>query len=139
VLGLSALVASVVSPPETGDSPRDEPAEALPQRPSGGSAGVLRLTVPADRHGERPLTRQAPVGSRVSLEVTVPGPGDVTIEGLGLTQSADRLTRARFDLISARPGSHAVLFTPVSGRSRTAGRIAFGAPSSVRPRPAREP
>jgi hypothetical protein len=65
------------------------------------------------------------VGSSFSLEVTVPAPGEVVLEDLGLRQAADPLTPARFALLAEPRGRHDVIFLPVSGERRVVGRLAF--------------
>ena len=132
VLGLSALVASLAPPPEDSDEePREEPAAALEDAGTP-PAVATRLSIAA---GGSARTRRVRVGSSFSLEVTVPAPGDVVLEGLGLRQSADPLTPARFALLAAQRGRHAVVFVPIDGRRRLVGRLAFVEAATVtRPR-----
>ena len=132
VLGLSALVAAAVSPPEEDE----EPAREAPtgQSQPGATARLVRFEVP-----ERPAradapTRRVPPGSRLSVEVAVPRPGEVTISALGLRQSGDPLAPARFDLLAPEAGRYAVVFEPVRGPDRVVGRIAFAEPATVRRR-----
>ena len=136
VLGLSALVASIAPPPESEDeeAARDKPAleQAAPGGPAVGPPSVS-LTVP-DAGGQAP-TRRVVVGSSFTLEVSVPEPGDVVLEGLGLRQSADPLAPARFDLVAQPPGRYQVAFLPVGGDRRTAGWVAFAEPVTVTRRP----
>ena len=136
VLGLSALVASIVPPPEDPEErPDSAPAGEVPpgSAPGGPPAGTVRFTVAAAARGGRIETRRAVAGSPLSVEVSVPRPGDVTLEGLGLRQSADPLTPARFDLLAPQRGRQAVAFVPVSGRARVVGRLLFAEPATVRP------
>ena len=131
VLGLSALVASLAPPPEdTDDEARDEPAPAVKQAPTE-PATPRRVAMAVRPPGARPATRRIRAGSSFSLEVSVPGPGDVVIDDLGLRQSADPLTPARFGLLARPPGSHAVGFIPIDGERRVVGRLAFGEPATV--------
>ena len=121
VLGLSALVAALAPPPdESGE--RDEPAvEASPR--SGAPPRVVRLAVP--RGTETPPTRRVAPGARVSLEVTVSRAGEVEIDELGLRQAADPRAPARFEFIAPRTGQADLVFHPVGGRARLAGRLSF--------------
>jgi hypothetical protein len=130
VLGLSALVAVVAPTPEDRD---EESQEAPTERPAAGAAVVQPASVslsvrPPDT---RPPTRRVRAGSSFTLEVSVPEPGDVVLEGLGLRQTADPLTPARFELLAEPPGRHGVAFVPVAGDRRQAGRIEFEEPATV--------
>ena len=134
VLGLSALVASIAPSPDERDEPSDE-APATETTPTGGrTAGTetLSLSVRPAPSGQPPV-RRVPAGSSFTLEVAVPEPGDVVLDGLGLRQSADQLTPARFDLLAEPPGRYDVTFVPVDGERRLAGRIEFGQPATVTP------
>jgi hypothetical protein len=130
VLGLSALVASIAPPPEDSDEEGTPTAEEpAPVRPG---AMPKRLSVSAR---DRRATHRVTLGSSFSLEVVVPGPGDVVLDGLGLRQSADELAPARFGLLAKPRGFHRVIFVPVDGERRVVGRLAFVDPATVtRPR-----
>ena len=78
-------------------------------------------------------TRRVSVGSGFTLQVSVPEPGDVILEGLGLRQSADALTPARFDLVAERRGRYPVVFQPVEGDRRVVARLAFEEQQTVTP------
>ncbi|HYH58715.1 MAG TPA: hypothetical protein VD790_05800 [Thermoleophilaceae bacterium] len=130
VLGLSALVAAIAPSPED----RDEGSQEAPtERPAAGTATLqpasVSLSVPPP--GARSSMRRVPAGSSFTLAVSVSEPGDVVLEGLGLRQTADPLTPARFELLADPPGSHAVAFVPVAGDRRRAGRIEFEEPATV--------
>jgi hypothetical protein len=120
VLGLAAVAASLSRERdgEDGRSARSEaPVGRAPKRAptaSPGRAGAV----------ERPLRFDASRASRTLaleqgragvVEVRVPAPGQVDIEGLGLTASAEPLTPARFDVLAREPGRHPVRFTPAGG------------------------
>jgi hypothetical protein len=136
VLGLSAVVASIVPPPETREERDREPAgPAEPtRRPAAGPSGTLAFAVPADAREDRPRTRRAAAGSRLSVQVSVPEPGEVTLEGLGLRASADPRAPARFDLVARPNGRYAVVFVPLRGGARVVGRLEFADAATVRPR-----
>ena len=133
VLGLSALVASIAPPPETRDEPEETPVTA-PAAPGGPVVRTPPVSLSVPPAGEPPPTRRVRVGSSFALEVSVPEPGDIVLEGLGLRQSADRLAPARFAVFAASPGRHAVEFLPVRGEKRIAGQLSFEEPVTVTPR-----
>jgi hypothetical protein len=131
VLGLSALVAALAPPPDDTRERADEPpTESAPR--SGDPPRALQLAVPTGT-GRAPTRRAAP-GARVSLEVVVSRVGEVELEELGLRQSADPRTPARFEFIAGAAGQVAVVFHPVAGRARLAGRLVFAKRAKVRPR-----
>jgi hypothetical protein len=134
VLGLSALVASIAPPPEEDEeAQKSEPTVATPAiRPPTNLRAPVRL--PARLRGARPPTRRVEAGSSFSLAVAVPEAGDVVIDDLGLRQTADPLSPARFDLLASPPGHHAVAFVPLRGGRRVIGRLAFVEPVTVTPR-----
>jgi hypothetical protein len=135
VLGLSALVASIAPPPETRDEPSEEaPPADEPVSPPGPVTRAAPVSFEAGRADRPPRTTAVRVGSSFSLEVSVPGPGDVVIDGLGLRQPADALSPARFELLAQPPGRYDVAFLPVSGGRRTVGRLHFAEPATVTPR-----
>jgi hypothetical protein len=134
VLGLSALVASIAPPPETDDEATDDATVAEPAPPLRPAQGPASVTLSARGAKAPPVTRRVRVGSSFSLEISVPGPGDVVLEGLGLRQTADPLTSARFELLAEPAGRYAVGFVPVDGERRTVGRLVFAEPVTVTPR-----
>jgi hypothetical protein len=108
VLGVSAIVASVAPEPrKSGDdaaSPAPSPPRDEPGRPK-------RVTFRAG--AKRPPAVRARLGQQVVLEVRVPRPGQVGIEGLGLLQQAEPRTPAVFDVLASRPGRFDAVFAPV--------------------------
>ena len=127
VLGLSAVVASLAPPPE--------PEKAAPKEQTGtptvGAQDAIetesvtfKAPDPDDRAFKTP-TRLVPSGSSLSVEVSVPEPGDIALDGLGLRQSADPLSPARFQLLAKPIGRYSVLFLPTGGDPRLVGRIEF--------------
>jgi hypothetical protein len=123
VLGLSALVASIAPPPETGE---DEPAKTTATRSPPPSVPGTTVTLPG--------TRRVPVGASFTLVVPVREPGDVVIDTLGLRQTADPLSPARFELLAEPPGRYAVAFVPLGGARRVVGRLVFAERATVTPR-----
>jgi len=131
VLGLSALVASIAPPPgEDAEAPERESTVAAPavRAPTDLSAPVR---LPAPVRGGRPPIRRVETGSSFSLEVPVRETGDVVIDELGLRQTADPLSPARFALLASPTGRHAVTFVPLRGGRRVIGRLAFVEPATV--------
>jgi hypothetical protein len=118
VLGIAALVSAIAQPPErrsktatedTAAPPLPPPTTkptASPQPPGGPIA--LRL-------GPKNKTVKVETGAAATLTVVVAEPGQVTLEGLGLTASAEPNTPARFDLLVATPDTYRVLLAPSAG------------------------
>ena len=131
VLGLSAVVAALAPPPE------DEPERTEEPVLEGAAAtGVERreLRMSAREGRREPATRRAETGSRVTLAVAVPQPGDIEIERLGLRQAADPRAPARFELLARPEGRFGVLFHPLRGRPRLVGRLVFAEAATVKRR-----
>ena len=112
VLGLAAFAAAVSQPREEAREP--PPRELSPPTATPGPARPSEAELEFSVKG-RPRTRNLPVGRSATVLVQVPGPGEVTLDGLGLVASADRLTPARFDVLGRRPGRHGVSFKPAGG------------------------
>lgn len=113
VLGLAAVVSSLARPPaRESDAGRDTPAS--PGAASTPTAGPQRTSRPAAPIrfvvGRPAKTETFKTGSAATVTVAVEEPGVVTLEGLGLSADAEPLTPARFDVLSSRPGRHAVRF-----------------------------
>ena len=123
VLGLAALAASISRPrdqqsqePATPSAPTATPA---PERPE-----PVRATFTA---GGKRETRRVDAGQPTQLVVKTREPGQVDIEDLGLTASAEPLTPARFDVLSSDPARHEVRFIPAaSSRSELVGVFKVG-------------
>ena len=121
-------MASIVPPPEDPEE-RDEERSLPAAAPPRAAPGALSFSAAGP-----PRTRRAAAGTRVSVVVAVREPGDVAIEGLGLRASAEPRTPARFDLVAHPDGRYAVVFVPITGRERLAGRLVFAEPATVRRR-----
>jgi hypothetical protein len=134
VLGLSALVASIAPPPETRDEAAEDTTVATSPAPPAMVMNPARVEFSARAAGGPPETRRVRVGSSFVMEVSVPKPGDVVVYGLGLRQSADELTPARFAVLAEPRGRYPVNFVPVDGEPRVVGRLAFVEPATVTPR-----
>jgi hypothetical protein len=121
VLGTAALVASLSRPVEDAQerqAPRDpRPATAAPA-PAPNPPEELSFDAVMDE------SQRLRAGRAATLEVSVTEPGNVEIPGLGLSAPAAPLTPARFDVLPARPGDYAILFTPAAGEgSEPAGKL----------------
>ena len=65
-------------------------------------------------------------GRAAVVVVETDEPGQVELDGLGLSGPADPLTPARFDLLSAKPTTATVRFTPAeTGVARTVGTLSI--------------
>ena len=123
MLILAAIASSIARPPErdragddtsartteTGGAPT-APAVAAP-RP--GRAATDLTTIRFSAGGRREL-RKLEQGRPATVLVQVDAPGQVEIPSLGLTQPAEPLTPARFDVLVPQPGSHPVLVRPAA-------------------------
>jgi hypothetical protein len=134
VLGLSALVASIAPPPDDRDEAADRPATVVEPPPATAPEPVAPpVKVSAKDTGGPVPTRHVSVGAGFTLQVSVPAAGDVVLEGLGLRQSADQLTPARFDLVAERRGRFPVVFHPIDGDRRVVARLVFEDQQTVTP------
>ena len=139
VLGLVAVVTSVAPPPA--DRDEDEPARPVQAPSAGAPSPVAERTIRlrALRRGARAQARRVATGTRLTLIAPVNEPSDVEIEGMGLVQSAEPLTPARFDLLAAPAGRHDVIVRPVDGNPRRVARLVFEERADVRLREGARP
>ena len=138
VLGLSALVGSLAPPPEddrnegAAEAPVPTTPSAVPRRLEGGERIRFEAPAPGDESFTT-RTRVVPSGSSLRVSVSVPVPGDVAIDGLGLRESASPLVPALFELLAEPEGRYSVLFLPVSGEPRLVGRLQFAPTAGSKP------
>jgi hypothetical protein len=125
VLGLAAIASSITRPSDgggddtnadratetTGDS-SDPPAAT----PSPGTPPVDPTTIRFSSSGKRELRKLEP-GRPATVLVTVDVPGQVEIPSLGLTQPAEPVTPARFDLLVPQAGSHRIVLRPADAEA----------------------
>jgi hypothetical protein len=135
VLGLSAVVASIVPAPEDADRDNEKTTSARAAPTSGPSVPTPPVRLPARAKASPRVTRRVRAGSSFALIVSVKEPGDVVVDDLGLRQSADPHFPAHFELLASPPGRHYVGFVPVLGERRVIGQLDFVAPATVTPRP----
>jgi hypothetical protein len=123
VLGLAAIVSSIARPPErdNGETPSasDGPARNRTDVTTPGAtpqpgAEQARLATIRFRAGAKPRTRKLEQGRPATVLVDVETPGQVDIPSLGLTQPAEPLTPARFDVLVPRAGKHPIVLEPAA-------------------------
>jgi hypothetical protein len=121
VLGLAAIATSVSRPPDRRE-PAPEPAPAnRGDSPRGGTAAPLEVTF---EPSAKPPTERLEAGRPATVVVQVAEPGQVEIEGLGLSGFADPLTPARFDVLTTQERSHRVRFEAAgTGEAQTVGTL----------------
>jgi hypothetical protein len=106
VLALAAVAASVGERRSGRRPPATSPPVAEAHRPA---PAAPTLAFDASRPGRR---LALPAGRPAQVVVRVPGPGQVHIDGLGLTDSAEVVTPAQFDVLTSRPGRYELVYTP---------------------------
>lgn len=111
VLGLAAIATSVSRPPERRDRPSEPPPPTAVATPRPGAAEPLELRF---EQTSKPRTLRLEAGRPATVIVAVDEPGQVDIEGLGLSAAAEPLTPARFDVLASDEGRHPVRFTPAA-------------------------
>jgi len=100
------------TPPETTatePAPRIEPGTA-PEAPPPGEAGPGSTDVTFDAN--RPRAYRIGAGQAATVVVEVPEAGQVSIDGLGMTDTAEPTTPASFDVLTPNAGRYAVTFMP---------------------------
>jgi hypothetical protein len=122
VLGVAAIASSITRSPDGGD---DQPTSAR-------SGGASTLTGPGAAgpaqespqpktvefgSGAKPPTRTVEVGQPATVLVDVETPGQVEIPSLGLTDTAEPLTPALFEVLVTAKGKHAILAQPAGSDS----------------------
>jgi hypothetical protein len=116
LLGLAALAASIASPGREGRRSRPSPPPGSePPQASSPSAAPDESTVRFVAGG-RPATRTLATGQAADVTVAVREAGQVELEGLGLTQAAEPVTPASFQVLVERPGRFEVRFDPAGQR-----------------------
>jgi len=124
VLGVAAIVTSVSSPPDRDRDDEPRPAKrpvAGGPSASPGARGEGPVAVRFSAKG-RPRLAVVGAGRPAVVTVAVEKPGEVHLDGLGLSSTAERLTPARFDVLPNEPGRHRVRFAPAGTReARTIG------------------
>ena len=122
VLGLAAIATSVSRPRDEPSKPASPPAASTPSAsPGPESAGAEEITF---EPAANPPTHRLEAGRPATVVVEVDEPGQVEIEGLGLTATAEPLTPARFDVLTSDEGKHRVKLRPAAtGEPGTVGTL----------------
>jgi len=114
VLIMAAVVSTLASPPRRGG---DETVATAPAPSPSATPGVttpepVTVTFAA---GGRARVRTIEAGQAATVFVEVSAAGEVTIPSLGLTDTAEPLTPAVFDVLVEEPGEHPIDLAPASG------------------------
>ena len=127
VLGVAAIV-TLVSAPERAQ--RDDGSGLPDADPPGGPEPLPGPAAPISFSAAEPKVRRLEAGRPATVAVKVPAPGQVELQGLGLSAPAEPLTPARFEVLERRPGSYDVRFTPAEGgEPRGAGTLRIVRPA----------
>jgi hypothetical protein len=124
VLGLAAVAASVSRPRSTSDPLRSPPptttAEDKPTATPApeGAPAPIELTFSA----ASPRARGIQAGQAATVIVKVEEAGQVGIAGLGMSDEAEPLTPAHFDVLTQTTGRHPITFVP-AGAEELAQRV----------------
>jgi hypothetical protein len=122
VLGLAAIVSSIARPPERDNGESAPAADGAAQKAPATTPGATprpgaktpELTTIRFRAKAKPQQRKLEQGRPATVLVDVETPGRVDIPSLGLTQPAEPLTPARFDVLATDTGKHRIVVQPAS-------------------------
>lgn len=118
VLGVAAIASSIARPPDEGD---DRNAGNRPATATAPTAGLPTTPPEPTRIVFRPAVeqqaRELEVGQPATVLVDVETPAEVDIPSLGLTEVAEPLTPAVFDVRVTEPGNHAITVQPVASET----------------------
>jgi hypothetical protein len=129
VLALAALAASISEPRHNSQRQGSPSATAAPPPHS---APAQPPTVHFDASAPK-QSKRLRVGSHVTVAVAVPEAGQVDLQGLGLSDSAEPDTPATFDVLADHPVRVTVVFTPAGATSGdTVGTLTISARGSAR-------
>jgi Tfp pilus assembly protein PilV len=124
VLGLAAVAASVSRPRDSDSPPTTSTEQTQTTKPSelqGEAApGSADVTFAVD-HAR---TQHIEAGQAATVVVEVPEAGQVSIDSLGMTSTAEPTTPARFDVLTSAAGRYPITFSPAgSSESLSAGTL----------------
>ena len=131
VLGVAAIVTSVSRPERAQRDATSGLPDAADPPAATGPLGDRPAPISITFSATEPTGRRLRAGRPAAVTVKVPAPGQVELEGLGLSAPAEPVTPARFEVLERRPGRHDVRFTPAEGgEARSAGTLVIvgGAP-----------
>jgi hypothetical protein len=139
VLGLAAVAASISRPGSSPSRPAAQPSlrGGPTERQSTNGSGSTTPTVSpgtASPPGEPPVslgfrswlhqTRRIAAGQSATVSVRVDQVGQVSIPDLGLTDAAEPVTPAEFDVYATRAGRYPIVFLPAAaGQVEPAGTL----------------
>jgi hypothetical protein len=137
VLGVAAIASTVARQPDD-DQRADQAPPTTSSASSPAAAPAGRSARPATiefRAAARPQTRKLEVGQAATVLVDVETPGDVDIPSLGLTEPAEPLTPAMFELRVTSAGRHPIMVQPAASETlpSKAGTLVVVVPSSQTP------
>ncbi len=116
VLLLISTFAAALAPVREDDSTTSttttQPADPTDPAGAGARGGLVKVSIPADEGGgsgaqEAPIVDLQP-GDRLALTVSPESPGLVELRDLGLSEYADGITPARFDVLLRSAGRYPV-------------------------------
>ena len=112
VLGLAAVAASVSRPRDTNPPPptETEQAQTVERSEAQGEAGPGSVDVTFSV--DHPRTHRIGAGQAATVVVDVPEAGQVSIDGLGMTDTAEPTTPASFDVLTSNAGRYPITFMP---------------------------
>jgi len=115
---VAAIVSSIARPPERGGdneaSDGNPPAKQQAASDSKPAAKTPQPTTVEFRSGAKPQTRELEVGQPATVLVDVETPGQIDIPSLGLTDAAEPLTPAMFEVLVTAKGKHAIMAQPAT-------------------------
>lgn len=121
---MAAIVSSIARPPERGgDNADDGAASTAPKTakktPSATKPGgkTPQPTTIEFRTGAKPQTRKLELGQPATILVDVETPGQIDIPSLGLTEPAEPLTPAMFEVLVTSKGSHPIMAQPAASET----------------------
>jgi hypothetical protein len=127
VLGLAAIASSIARPPDDEDrraGQADRGGDAARTGGDGTGTGPSAAPRPGTpspapatvrfRAGAKRQIRELEQGRPATLVVAVETPSQVDIPSLGLTQPAEPLTPARFDVLAGETGAHRIVLRPAA-------------------------
>lgn len=118
VLGLAAVAASVSRPRDESRLPATT-AETPPPSTVETDGEAARGSDDVTFDALLPRSHEIEAGQAATVVVKVPGAGQVSIDGLGMTAAAEQVTPARFDVLTATPGRYPITFTPAGSNAET--------------------
>ena len=112
---MAAIASSIARPPD-----RDDERSATTTGPTAIAAPASGSPPPTTiefHPAARPQTRRLAVGQPATVLVDVETPGEVDIPSLGLTEPAEPLTPALFELLVTDTGSHPIVVQPAASET----------------------